>query len=150
VSERKRLLAVASGGGHWEQMQLIRGSFADYDVVYASTIPEIGKATGVTNIVLPDFNRNDPLKVVTAFWHAIGLIRRLKPSVIFSTGAAPGVVVLLAGRLLGVRTVWLDSVANAEKLSMSGAIARHFVDLHCVQWEHLADGKRTLFFGRVL
>lgn len=148
--ERKRLLAVTSGGGHWDEMLLVRESFADFDVTYASTIPNVGKTSGISNLVLRDFNRNHPLRIITAFWDALRLVRRLKPSVVFSTGAAPGLVVLLAGRILGARTVWLDSVANAEKLSLSGAIARHFVDLHTVQWEHLADGQRTKFFGQVL
>jgi UDP-N-acetylglucosamine:LPS N-acetylglucosamine transferase len=147
---RKTLLAVSSGGGHWEQLQLLREGFAPFHVIYASTIAGIGRASGVESLQLPDVNRNQPLRALGAFWKALLLVRKVKPEVVVSTGAAPGLLVLLAGRLLGARTVWIDSVANAEQLSMSGKLARLFVDLHCTQWEHLADGTRTRFLGRVL
>lgn len=147
---RKRLLAVASGGGHWEQMLLVRDGFSDFEVVYASTIAGIGRQAGISSHVLGDFNRNHPLLLLRSFWNALQLVRAVRPAVAVSTGAAPGLVVLLVARILGVRTVWLDSVANAEQLSLSGKIARLFVDLHVAQWEHLADGRRTKFLGRVL
>ena len=147
---RKRLLAVASGGGHWDELMLLAEAFADFDVTYASTIPGIGAHRGIESLLLDDFNRNQPLKVITAFFGALALVRRQKPAVIFSTGAAPGLVVMLAGRLLGARTVWMDSIANAETFSLSGKLARLFADLHCTQWEHLATPGRTAYLGRVL
>lgn len=145
-----RLLAVSSGGGHWDEMMLVRASLADYEVIYASTIPHIGAPLGISSVVLTDFNRNHPMRVAKAFFGAFTLIRKTRPAVIFSTGAAPGVIVLMAGKLLKVRTVWLDSIANAETLSLSGRLAALFVDLHLTQWEHLADGKRSKYLGRVL
>lgn len=149
-SSRNRLLSVASGGGHWDEMILMREAFADFDIVYASTIPRIGQSLGIDSLAITDFNRNTLMQVIPAAWEAFRLVRQVRPAVIVSTGAAPGLLVLLVGRLLGVRTVWLDSVANAEQVSLSGRIARTFVDLHCVQWDHLTNGGRSKFLGRLL
>jgi hypothetical protein len=54
------------------------------------------------------------------------------------------------GRLTGRRTIWIDSIANVDRISMSGRIARPFASLHLTQWEHLSNGTKTHFKGTVL
>ena len=44
----------------------------------------------------------------------LGLLLRHRPDVIVTTGAAPGYFALRFGKLLGARTIWIDSMANAE------------------------------------
>jgi UDP-N-acetylglucosamine:LPS N-acetylglucosamine transferase len=68
-------------------------------------------------------------------------IRKEKPEAIITTGAAPGLVYLLAGKLLGRKTIWIDSIANAEHLSASGRMASRFASRTYTQWENLATGK---------
>lgn len=52
-----------------------------------------------------------------------------RPDIVISTGAAPGFFALLFGKLLGARTIWIDSIANAEQLSVSGQKVKLFADL---------------------
>jgi hypothetical protein len=54
------------------------------------------------------------------------------------------------GKWLGARVVWVDSIANVEELSMSGAKAGSFVDLWLTQWPHLARESGPHCFGNVL
>lgn len=78
------------------------------------------------------------------------IIRRERPEVIISTGAAPGYLALRLGRWCGARTVWIDSIANVEQLSLSGQrIGRH-ADLWLTQWPHLARPEGPHFAGAVL
>jgi hypothetical protein len=42
------------------------------------------------------------------------------------------------GKFLGAKTIWLDSIANVEHISMSGEKVRGFTDLWLTQWPHLA------------
>jgi hypothetical protein len=74
----------------------------------------------------------------------------MRPDVVISTGAAPGFLALRLGRLLGARTIWVDSVANGEELSMSGKLAGRYADLWLTQWEHLAHEGGPQFRGNVL
>jgi hypothetical protein len=37
------------------------------------------------------------------------------------------------------KVVWIDSIANVERLSLSGRIVRPFADLFLVQWPELAE-----------
>ena len=48
------------------------------------------------------------------------------------------------------RTMWIDSVANTERLSLSGWLARPVADAWLVQWEHLSRPKGPSYWGAVL
>jgi hypothetical protein len=50
---------------------------------------------------------------------------------------------------LGARTVWLDSVANIEQMSMSGMMVRRYSKLWLTQWSHLAKDDGPEFAGKV-
>jgi hypothetical protein len=54
-------------------------------------------------------------------------------------------------KLAGARTVWIDSIANSEKLSLSGRLVRKHVDLCLTQWPHLTDAYPDVqCFGSVI
>jgi UDP-N-acetylglucosamine:LPS N-acetylglucosamine transferase len=100
--------------------------------------------------VIPDGNRSQPLRLLWCVLRIALLLIRLRPDVVVSTGAAPGFFALRLGRLFGARTVWVDSVANAEELSMSGQMAGRYADLWLTQWQHLARPDGPLYRGSVL
>jgi hypothetical protein len=70
--------------------------------------------------------------------------------VIITTGAAPGYFALRVGKLFGARTIWIDSMANAETLSKSGQEVGKYADLWLTQWEHLARPQGPHYLGAVL
>jgi UDP-N-acetylglucosamine:LPS N-acetylglucosamine transferase len=79
------------------------------------------------------------------------LIIRIRPHFVVSTGAAPGLAALQIGKLIGARTVWIDSLANSEELSLAGVMAKRFADLWLTQWPHLTTKYPQLrYFGAVL
>jgi hypothetical protein len=80
----------------------------------------------------------------------VGLLIRVRPDVVVSTGAALGYFAVRFGRWFGARTIWVDSVANAEELSMSGQMAGRHADLWLTQWPHLAREQGPAFLGSVL
>ena len=69
---------------------------------------------------------------------------------VVSTGAAPGYVAIAIGRRFGARTLWLDSIANVEQLSLSGERAIRHADLVLTQWPHLAREGQVEYRGSVL
>lgn len=147
----KRILAIASGGGHWEQLLLLRPAFDDAEVHFVSTAPEFPEHAGIAEAdVVRDFNRHRPLEGVLCSVALLRIIWRVKPDVVISTGAAPGLVGLAIAKLLGARTVWIDSVANSDQLSMSGRMAGRFADLWLTQWEHLVSERGPRYFGSLL
>lgn len=146
-----RILVAVSGGGHFEQMQLLLPAMQGQDWQLASADPAQARFHGIANpLPLPDCNLNQPINALHCAMVALKLVRQLRPDMVISTGAAPGFFCILWGRILGARTVWIDSVANAQRLSLSGRIARRIAHRCLTQWEHLADGKNVHFAGSVL
>jgi UDP-N-acetylglucosamine:LPS N-acetylglucosamine transferase len=150
-SARVRVMAVASVGGHWEQMMQLRPSLERYGVRFVTTEPDLLVKAGLTDgHVLPDCNLDQKLKSLHCLLRSFTLVLRERPKVILSTGAAPGFFCLLVGRLIGARTIWIDSVANVEQLSKSGKLARWVATDWLTQWEHLARPEGPHFAGAVL
>lgn len=148
----RRVLAVSSTGGHWEQLMLLAPAFAGADVTFACTDAQQAEGRDLPAfLALRDYNRNQPLRMLAGLFETFDIVRRLRPDVIVSTGAAPGLLCLFWGRLFGARTIWIDSIANSEALSMSGRLARKFCHRVLTQWQHLerADGNPT-YRGSVL
>jgi UDP-N-acetylglucosamine:LPS N-acetylglucosamine transferase len=149
-SHEQRVLAVASSGGHWVQLRRLAPAFAGQDVAYLTTDAghrsEVGSARFYA---VNDANRWNKLAVLRCALRILWVVLRERPDVIVSTGAAPGYLAIRCGRLLGARTVWIDSVANVEELSMSGRMASSTADLCLTQWPHLAAGE-VKYLGAVL
>jgi UDP-N-acetylglucosamine:LPS N-acetylglucosamine transferase len=80
--------------------------------------------------------------VIHVLFRCLSIVVKERPDVVISTGAAPGCLMCLLGRLLGARIVWLDSITNVERVSLSGRLVRPFADLFLVQWPELAEKYR--------
>ena len=156
MTRTPRIMAVASAGGHWVQLMRLRPAWEGMDVTYVTTDPglcqtliEVG-APASDFRVITEGNRWHKRKLVKQLLELTFIMARLRPDAVVTTGAAPGYFALRLGRLFGARTVWIDSMANAEELSLSGQQARRHADLWLTQWEHLAKPEGPKFLGSVL
>lgn len=147
-----RVLAISSGGGHWVQLLRLRPAFAGCVVSYATVRAgyRVDLEPGVDFHVIPDGNRWSKSRLLHSALAIAWLILRLRPDVVVTTGAAAGYFALRIGKWLGARVVWIDSIANAGELSMSGQKAGRIADLWLTQWPHLARGSGPQCFGSVL
>lgn len=148
---RKKILAISSGGGHWVQLLRMRPAFEGAEVVYATVREGYRKDVGIAGFrLIADGNRWNKVKLAHSAISVFLLVLRERPDVVISTGAAPGYFGVRFGKWLGARVIWVDSVANAEQLSMSGQKAGRFVDLWLTQWPHLAGKEGPQWMGNVL
>ncbi|MEM8712083.1 MAG: UDP-N-acetylglucosamine--LPS N-acetylglucosamine transferase [Planctomycetota bacterium] len=147
----RRLLAVASAGGHWSELIRLRPLLDEYDVTYVTT--NAGYRRDVVDRpfrTVTEASRWDKFKLVVSALQVLWLLVRLRPGVVITTGAAPGWFALMLGKKLGARTVWIDSLANGEELSMSGQRAGKHADLWLTQWPELAREGGPEYAGSVL
>lgn len=149
-ARKQRLMAVASAGGHWDQMMHLRPAFAATDACFVTTMQGLADRAGITAHVVPDCNRNEPVRAVLSALAILWLVVRRRPDVIISTGALPGLIALMIGRRLGAKTIWVDSVANAEEISLAGQKARRHADVWLSQWPQVAAASGAHYWGSVL
>jgi len=152
ADKKIKVLAISSGGGHWVQLLRLRPAFANCDVVFA-TVKEGYRANIGPEAefrLIPDANRWNKLALVRALFGIFQLIWRERPDVVVTTGAAPGYFAIRIGNLFGARTIWVDSIANGEELSLSGKKAGPHAALWLTQWAHLARPEGPHHKGSVL
>ncbi|WP_235782936.1 UDP-N-acetylglucosamine--LPS N-acetylglucosamine transferase [Bradyrhizobium murdochi] len=150
-SVRTKLLAVSSGGGHWVQLLRIKRAFENCEVTFV-TVHESYRAQvpGHKFYLVNDANRWTKIGLLKAAGRLAWIVWSEKPDIVVSTGAAPGYLALRFGRMMGARTIWLDSIANVEQLSMSGDRIGRCADLWLTQWPHLARPNGPHYTGSVL
>lgn len=150
MSRRKHILAIASGGGHFIQLLRLRPAWEAHDVTYAT----VHAASAIDVAPAPlltfrDVSRADWWLLPIAFWDVARILLRVRPDVIITTGALPPLLALLLARPFGVRTLWVDSIANSEELSGSGKLAGRLASAAVTQWPRLTT-PRIEHWGSVL
>jgi hypothetical protein len=150
MAKKLCVLAICSSGGHWVQMRRISSAFDGAKVVYAAPLKPAPKGINGRFIKIPDANRWGKIRLIYMAVRVSLLVLWLRPTHVISTGAAPGYVAIRAGKLVGAKCLWLDSIANAEVLSLSGEKAGKHADVWLTQWPHLESAEGPKFRGSVL
>jgi hypothetical protein len=97
-----------------------------------------GEAGSARFYTIQDVTRWGKLRWFQTCAKLLWILVRERPDVVVSTGALPGYFALRIAKWFGARTVWLDSIANVEELSLSGQKIGGHADLWLTQWPHLA------------
>ncbi|MCA9302861.1 MAG: hypothetical protein KC996_01930 [Phycisphaerales bacterium] len=146
-----RVLAVSSGGGHWIELMRLVPAFEGCRVTYVTVEPSYrSQVPGSRFRLVVDATRWNKFRLGVMLLQMIWVLVRERPQVVISTGAAPGYFALRLGKLLGARTIWVDSIANIDELSSSGQRIGKYADLWLTQWEHLAKPNGPVYRGGVL
>jgi UDP-N-acetylglucosamine:LPS N-acetylglucosamine transferase len=135
-----KICLAASAGGHLTQLLRLQSAWNGHNTFCVTTsdvvlerLQKYGKV-----YVVGECNRQHPLKVLLVLIRCIRIILKERPDVVISTGAAVGCIMCFLGKVIGAKIVWVDSITNVERLSLSGKLVRHIADLFLVQWPELA------------
>ena len=152
MKRRKRILLISSCGGHWVQMNRLAPAFEDHDVYFASTEREYSQMVPAGRFsYVPDASlKSNPLMIVWLALCVLTILIKVRPQVVLSTGAAPGFFALFFAKLFRKKTIWVDSIANVNEMSVSGKKVARFADLYITQWQHLAQDHGPQYFGSVV
>lgn len=151
--KKMKICLAASAGGHLTQLLKLAKSWNDYDAFFVTTSEVVQEklSNQGTVYVVGESNRQHPLKVFKVLIRCIRIILNEKPDVIISTGAAVGCITCVLGKIMGAKIIWVDSITNIEKLSLSGRLIRPIADLFLAQWQQLARQYQNVkYAGRII
>lgn len=146
----KKIMAVASEGGHWKQLCRLVPFFSEYDVTYVTTNNKETSPNGEKIYFVNDSNKDKKIKMIVMFIRAFFVFLKVWPSVVITTGAAPGLAMVFYAKIFKRKSIWIDSIANANELSLSGKIAKRFATHTLSQWEDVARKEGVLHKGRLI
>ncbi len=140
ASSRGPLLLVASSGGHIYELFCLREFWADKERIWVSFPTADARyllageervhwAAFPTTKNVPNLLRN----LVLAF----RLLWRERPAMILSTGAGVAAPFFWVARLLGIPSVYVESIARISDLSLTARLVKPFATKVLVQWPDL-------------
>jgi UDP-N-acetylglucosamine:LPS N-acetylglucosamine transferase len=151
IDGQTKVLAIASSGGHWVQLMRLRSAWRGAQVSYATVDEENRRDVPNADFyTVPDGNIHTKLALIRMAWRVWLVVRWVRPDVVITTGAAPGYFALRFAKSRGARTVWVESIANAAKLSLSGRKVEPYADVWLTQWPELEQPNGPYFVGNVL
>ena len=146
------VMLVCSPGGHLLEMRELAPAWEGETVSWV-TLPgadvddllrgeDVTLAHGPTNRSIKKLVQNAVLA-----WREV---RRRRPTAILSTGAALAVPFFVVGRLHGIRTVYVESLARTQSLSLSGRMVYPLATSFFVQWPGATTWRRAKYVGSIL
>lgn len=139
-----RICAGASAGGHMNQLLKLlehTESWPEQPSFYLTTLDVLASKLSERGhvYVVGECNRHHPFRALQTFIRCIGIAYKERPDVVVTTGSMPLALFCLISKIMGARIVWIDSIANIDRYSMSGRFTRKFADLFLTQWPELAE-----------
>lgn len=157
-----RVLLYVPGGGFQLESLLVLRQLEGFDVALA--VP-------TDSVLLPWMERHEihrvapllgrarrpPLVLLRRWlrsaWHNWRAVRASRPIAVIAVGSSVCVPGLVAARLNGVPTVFIESITRTDTLSLTGRLVERFrlASRFYVQWPGQVDGRRRrLYKGTIL
>lgn len=151
----KKVLFVASTGGHLDELLQLKPLFKKYDY---HIITEKDKSTKYLINTYPNKisylmygTRQKKLLYPFVFFinalKSIYLYIKLKPKYIVSTGTHTAVVLCYIGKLFGSKIIFIETFANRMTKTLSGKLIYPISNLFIVQWEDMLKLYPKAVFG---
>jgi len=145
AAARQAAIGVASSGGHLVQLEALVTMGLHLDYILSPSALKVD----VQSITIRDCNINQPVNVLRSLISIARVLWRIRPAVVITTGAAPGGIALVVARFLGAKTIWIDSIANVNKASLTGRLVRPFATTWVSQWECVAKENKGVYIGKI-
>ncbi|MFL2081629.1 PssD/Cps14F family polysaccharide biosynthesis glycosyltransferase [Latilactobacillus sakei] len=137
--ENKKICLVGSSGGHLNHLVMLEDNWKDYDRFWVTFDKEDAnnalKDEKVYHCYFPT-NRNIKNLIRNTFL-AYKVLRKEKPDVIISSGAAVAVPFFYLGKLMRAKTVYIEVFDRIDKPTITGKLVYPVTDCFIVQWEEM-------------
>lgn len=145
-----KICIVSSCGGHLLEVRALKPAYERFDHFYVLNDRAMLPADMDGKTYFIRHSERDLLFFVN-LREAWKILRKERPSVILSTGAGPVVPFALVGKLLGVRTVYVEISTQVLEPSLTGRIMYRLADRFFYQWKPLeAYFPKGVYGGPVL
>lgn len=132
-----KICLVGSSGGHLTHLKMLKPFWENKNRFWVTFDKEDAnsalKDEKVYHCYFPT-NRNI-LNLVRNTFLAIKVLRKEKPDVIISSGAAVAVPFFYIGKLMGAKLIYIEVYDRIDKSTVTGRLVYPIVDKFIVQWE---------------
>ena len=135
--ENLKICLVGSSGGHLTHLYMLKPFWKDKNRFWVTFDKEDARSLLEGEKMYPCYYpTNRSLKALiknTAI--AWKVLRKEKPDLIFSSGAAVAVPFFYLGKLMGAKLIYIEVFDRIDKPTVTGRLVYPIVDKFIVQWE---------------
>lgn len=132
-----KICLVGSSGGHLTHLYMLKPFWKDKKHFWVTFDKEDARSILVGENVYPCyFPTNRSIKaLIKNSWIAWKVIRKEKPNLIVSSGAAIAVPFFYIGKLFGAKLIYIEVFDRIDKPTVTGKNVYPITDKFIVQWE---------------
>jgi UDP-N-acetylglucosamine:LPS N-acetylglucosamine transferase len=139
VNEAFKICLVGSSGGHLAHLYMLKPFWENKERFWVTFDKEDAKNLLLNEKFYPCYyptNRNmkNFVRNTILAWK---VLRKEKPSLIISSGAAVAVPFFYLGKLFGARLIYIEVFDRINKPTMTGKMVYPITDKFVVQWEEM-------------
>lgn len=140
------VLMFASPGGHLDQLIQI---YKKLDVECLLVVDD--KISNDQSVDLKYFTlkTGERYLIWINILQCILILFKCRPNVIISTGAGSALIFFILAKIIGSKTIFIESIARVTSLSVTGRLSKHLVTQFYVQWPKLARKEQVKYSGRI-
>ena len=134
-----KICLVGSSGGHLAHLNMLKPFWSREDRFWVTFDKEDARSILKDEKMYPCYfptNRNLKNLIKNTFL-AIRILRKERPDVIISSGAAVAVPFFYLGKLFGAKTVYIGVFDRIDKPTVTGKLVYPVTDKFIVQWEEM-------------
>lgn len=142
-SNMKKVCFVASTGGHFEQLMMLKKLMKKYNsfIITEKTDYDCTKENIKTYYLL-QINRHEKnwiIKMIINMINSFKIFLKEKPDVVISTGALSSLPICIFAKIFRRKLVFIESFAKITSPTMTGRLVYKFADQFYVQWEGMKE-----------
>lgn len=143
----KRVLFIASAGGHLNELMQLEPMFQNYDSYLItekiksnmSLKKKYGKKLSFLVFGSKDHMLTYPFKFLYNCIKTVFLFIKIRPKVVVTTGTHTAVPMCYLAKLFGRKVIFIETFANSTTKTLSGKLVYPIADLFIVQWESMLE-----------
>ena len=134
-----KVLLVGSSGGHLTHLYMLKPFWEKTERVWVTFDKEDARSLLKGETLYPVYYpSNRSLKALIINTHrAIKILRKERPDLIISSGAAPAIPFFWIGKLMGAKTIYIEVFDRIDKPTITGKICYPVADVFIVEWEEM-------------
>ena len=139
MKSKLKICFVCSSGGHLAHLYMLKPFWQDKERFWATFDKEDTRSILQGERIYPVYypsNRSIKALIINTY-RAIKILRRERPDIIISSGAAPAVPFFWIGKLMGASTIYIEVFDRIDKPTMTGKIVYPVTDRFIVEWEEM-------------
>lgn len=131
-----KICIVSSCGGHLTEVRTLKVVYEQFDHFYVLN-DRIDLPVDMQDRTYFIRHSERDWLLLANLWEAWRILRRERPDLILSTGAGPAVPFALIGKLRRLPTIFIETLAQVERPSLTGRIMYRLADRFFFQWPGL-------------